>query len=139
MILSNPVDRAFAQHVYMLTFADAPITFRQHMDSALASNSTRIGELYPFLEFGLYATQVERYFDLFPRARIAIHFCEDYLTHPALMMKEIFRFLEVDPDFTPDMTERHMQARVPRSWAAKRLLKRFGLWDLARDLTAWLA
>ena len=134
MILRNPVDRAFAQHVHMLSFADAPITFRRHMDAALASESTRIGELYPFLEFGLYAKQVERYFSLFPRDRISVHFYEDYLSDPARMMQQIFQFLQVDPAFTPDMTERHMQARIPKSWAAKRLLKRFGLWDLARAL-----
>lgn len=134
MILRNPVERAFAQHLHMLSFAESPITFRQHMDAALSSTSTRIGELYPFLEFGLYAGQVVRYLRLFPRDRIAIHFHEDYLREPAKMMREIFRFLDVDPDFNPDMTERHMQARVPKSWAAKRWLKRLRLWDLARAL-----
>ncbi len=50
-------------------------------------------------------------------------------------MREIFAFLNVDPTFVPDMTERHMQARVPKSWATKRWLKQLGLWNLARAIT----
>ena len=37
------------------------MSFREHMDTAFRSTSTRIGEFYPFLEFGLYGEQVERY------------------------------------------------------------------------------
>lgn len=96
--------------------------------------SKRIGELYPFLEYGLYAEQVKRYQSLFPRNQISIHLYEDYQQDPRVMMKDIFCFLEVEPDFTPDMTERHMQARVPKSWAAKRWMKQLGVWNLARAL-----
>ena len=135
MILRDPIDRAFAQYLHMLSFADHPVTFREHMDRALASTSKRIGELYPFLEYGLYTDQVKRYLDLFPRNQISIHFYKDYQQAPAAMMREVFAFLNVDPTFVPDMTERHMQARVPKSWAAKRWLKQLGLWNLARAVT----
>lgn len=134
MVLRNPVDRAFAQYAHMLSFAPASVPFREHMDAALASTSIRIGELYPFLEFGLYSGQVKRYLDQFPRRQISIHFYEDYLRAPAAMLREIFGFLEVDPDFAPERTQRHMEAKIPRSWAASRWLKELGLWQLTRKI-----
>lgn len=135
MVLRNPVDRAFAQYAHMLSFAPASVPFREHMDAALASTSTRIGELYPFLEFGLYSGQVKRYLDQFPRRQISIHFYEDYLRAPAAMLRQIFEFLEVDSDFVPERTQRYMEAKIPRFRAAGRWLKKLGLWQLTRTIT----
>ena len=65
IILRNPVERAFAQHLHTLSVISTPMTFREHIDAALRCREPKIGELYPFLEFGLYADQVERYLSRF--------------------------------------------------------------------------
>ena len=117
MVLRNPVERAFAQHLHTLSFVKFPLSFRAHMDAALQSTCTQIGELYPFLEFGFYGEQVKRYFDLFPRQRIRVFFYEDYLRDARGLLRNIFHFLGVDEDFEPDLSERHMESRVPRSFA----------------------
>jgi len=123
MILRDPVERAFSQYMHMLTFAAAPISFRMYVDQCLHSHSTLIGELYPFLYFGFYAAQVQRYLALFPPDRVRIYWYEDYQQHPAAMLRDVFEFLEVDPAFDADLSERHMLARVPRSYAVNRALK----------------
>ncbi len=69
MVLRDPVERAFSQYLHMLTFAKSYVSFREEVDASLRSTSTRIGRLYPFLEFGLYYEQVKRYLALFPRER----------------------------------------------------------------------
>jgi len=66
MVLRNPAERAFAQHLHTLSVAKAPMSFREHVDMALGSTRTRIGELYPFLGFGFYGQQLRRYRGCFP-------------------------------------------------------------------------
>lgn len=101
MILRNPIERALSQYAHMLTFAETRMTFREYMDAALRSTSTCIGELHPFLRFGLYFEQVKRYRAKFTADRIQIHFYEDFSRDPLSVLREIFRFLSVNPDFAP--------------------------------------
>ncbi|HLG99373.1 MAG TPA: sulfotransferase [Bryobacteraceae bacterium] len=129
MMLRNPIDRAFAQYRHILMFADAAVSFREHMEASLRSDSTRVGDLYPFLGFGLYYEQVKRYLDLFPQERVRIYFYEDFCAAQAPVMRDIFAFLSVEPSFTPDLSKRHMQAFVPRSYALKRLAKSSRVWN----------
>jgi hypothetical protein len=131
MVLRNPAERAFAQHLHTLSFASAPITFREHMETALRSTTRRIGELYPFLEFGLYGEQVERYLNLFARDRIGIFLYEEFQNDPLSLMGSIFRFLGVDETFVPDMSERHMASRIPRSFTVNRFLQQSGIRGVA--------
>ena len=123
MMLRNPAERAYSQYLHMLRFAKRSISFREYMDAALASTSTKIGELYPFLEFGFYCCQIERYLAYFPRQALGIYFYEDYQQNPLVVLQDMFRFLGVDPKFEPDMSKRHMLPRVPRSQATARLVE----------------
>jgi hypothetical protein len=132
MILRNPIERALSQYAHMLSFTERRISFREYMDTALRSNSTRIGELYPFLRFGLYYEQVKRYQSAFAADRIQIHFYEDFTRDPRSVLRAIFRFLSVDTDFAPDLSNRHMEASVPRFFFVKNALNRLGVWHAVR-------
>lgn len=116
----------------MLSFARSFVSFGEHVEASLRSKSTCIGELNPFLEFGLYCEQLGRYFELFPRERIRIYFYSDYIERPRAMLRDAFEFLGVNPAFAPDLSSGHMQAAIPRSYKFNRALKRSGLWQLAR-------
>lgn len=133
-VLRDPADRAFSQFVHMLSFASRPVSFQDHVDASLASNSPLISELHPFLEFGFYHEQLLRYFALFPREQIYIGFYEDFQRNPVAFIQDIFHFLGVDPAFQPDLAERHMQAAVPQSYLLNASLRRLGLWELARSV-----
>jgi sulfotransferase family protein len=109
--------------LHMLRFAKRSISFREYMDAALAATSTKLGELYPFLEFGFYCRQIERYLAYFPRQALGVYFYEDYRQNPLAVLQEMFRFLGVDPEFEPDMSKRHMLPRVARSQATARLVE----------------
>jgi hypothetical protein len=135
MVLRDPADRAFAQYVHMLSFAKKTIAFAEHMDASLRATTKRVSELYPFLDFGLYFEQVRRYLSLFPRERVHLCFYEDYQREPMTFLQDIFRFLGVNRAFQPDMSEKHMQARVPQSHAVNNWLKRVGLWQLIRNVS----
>jgi hypothetical protein len=134
MILRNPVERAFAQHLHMLMFAKSVVSFREHLETAARSDDRRLGELYPFLEFGLYSEQVERFRAHFPAAQIRIALYEELTDDPVGFLRGLFGFLGVDQTFEVDRTERHMQATVPRSFGLRNSLRGIGVWDVARRI-----
>jgi len=77
----------------------------------------------------LYYESVKRYLDRFPRENVHILLYDDYRAEPAPVLAEIFRFLGVDSSFTPDLSKRHNEARVPRFLLIGRLLNKRGVWN----------
>jgi hypothetical protein len=135
IVLRNPIDRAYSQYRHMLAFAERRISFLEHFEASVSSGSTRISEMYPFLKFGLYGEQLDRLFRLAGRERVGIWYHDDFCRDPGKLVQDIFCFLEVDEHFQPDMGERHMEARVPRSYAANRVLRQGPIGRAIRAVT----
>jgi hypothetical protein len=134
VVLRNPVERAFSQYLHTLTFADRKISFANHIQLALDSPSQLLGEIYPFLHFGLYSSQLARYYQHFPPEQIHVGLYDDYVAHPRRFVQQVFRFLGVDADFQPDFSQRYMEPAVPRSWLAQRALRGSTLKAAVRSL-----
>lgn len=135
MILRNPVERAFSQYLHAVSDGHVSSTFREHICASLEHNGL-MGPLHPFLEFGLYGEQLERMYRLVPRERVGVWLYEDTVRDRAAFLREVFRFLDVDPGFQPQSTKRHYRVEVPRSLGATRWLKRSGLWSVLRNATS---
>jgi len=142
MILRNPVARAHSLYRYICAwgFEDAP-TF----EKGLAREASRLGNArfiaewqllyHAFLYYhsGLYAEQVTRYLDLFPREQVHIVLFDDMKTDLLGTIQGIYRFLGVDPSFEPELDARNasnfplsvkFQAFVGRRWNANPLYPR---------------
>ena len=130
MILRDPAERAFSQYLHQVSVGLTAATFREHVKLCERAHGKggRLSVVYPFLEIGLYYWQVKRYLDLFPRERIRIYWYEEAWRQPAKMMVDVFDFLEVDPEFQPDLSERSLERRAPRLMGLHHFLKRSGLW-----------
>ncbi|HUP62025.1 MAG TPA: sulfotransferase [Thermoanaerobaculia bacterium] len=101
--LRNPVDRAYSSYLGLC---------RDGRELRAPEDALRPGG-YSF-ETSFYAPRLRRYFDRFPRERIKVILFDDLVARPAETMREIFRFLDVDPSFAVDTTVRHNPAVVPR-------------------------
>jgi hypothetical protein len=134
MILRNPADRLFSQYLHLVTVGSVRVSFRECVERGLRANRQEFGRYHPFLEFGMYHDQVQRYLDLFPRERIRIYFYEDYQRSALALLQDIFRFLSVDSGFVPDTSKRHLEPRVPRLLTTSYLLKKYGAWPRLKDL-----
>jgi hypothetical protein len=132
VILRNPVERAVSQFSHMSSFAEIPLSVSKYLDRAMESRDTRIGEYYPCLNYGLYGEQLKRYRSFFDPDRIQIHLYEDFRREPQRVLREIFGFLGVDPEFVPDLSVRHMESAVPRSYFLKNALERTGIREALR-------
>ncbi len=135
IVLRDPADRAFSQHLHVLSVANSRRTFRQHIEANLKNQSKQFGLDYPLLEFGLYHQQLLRYFQLFPREQICVQLYDDYQADPSSTFSAIFRFLGVDAAFIPRSSNRHLEARAPRRPGLTRSLQRFGILQAAKKIS----
>jgi hypothetical protein len=134
LILRDPAERAFSQYLHQLSVGLTKSTFREHLERCLHTDRSQISIYHPFLEAGLYAAQVQRFLDHFPLQQIRIYWYEEAWRDPAALFRDLFEFLEVDPDFQPDTSQRVLERRSPRAVGAHYWLKRMNVWYPLRSL-----
>jgi hypothetical protein len=110
-VLRNPADRLFAEYAVTLWSERRQRTFR---NAFLEGLEGRDPWKWPRVLVGQYATHLARFSQLFPQRQICVLLYEDYRSNPQSVLRNIFRFLEVDPDQPIDLSRRHNEAIVPR-------------------------
>ena len=133
VMLRDPAERAFSQYLHGLRNGVIRWSFREHIQRNLQHRSERICIHYPFLEYGLYSEQLDRYLQRFGR-NVWAGFHEDFKNRPLQVYQNICGFLGVAQEFSPSMDRRHMEAQVQRLGAIP-WLKRSGLWQAAAKMT----
>jgi hypothetical protein len=129
MVLRDPVERAFSQYKQSVASGLVKNSFRELVETNLNRKSDKFDLLNPFLEFGLYNEQVKRYMELFPAENLRIYLYEELRRALPETLADIFRFLEVDPQFSPDTSEQHLRSRAPRYIWPSYMLKQFRIWS----------
>jgi len=134
MVLRNPVDRAFSQYKQAVANGLVGKSFREQVRKSLNNKSDQFELLNPFLEFGLYYEQVKRYTERFSADNLRIYLYEEYQQAPTRITTDIFRLLTVDPQFSPDVSEKHLQTSLPRFRWISFMLKKYGVWPLLKTI-----
>jgi hypothetical protein len=132
--LRNPVDRAYSDYLHMVTDGAIRRSFREQIVANLNCTNRQIGTVWPFLEYGHYYEQLQRYLNEFPRSQIHISFYDDLERMPAQLLADLFAFLGVDPDFAADISQRHNAPRIPKFAGAVYFLKKWRVWPYLRNL-----
>jgi hypothetical protein len=134
LILRDPADRAFSQYLHHVTGTLSRLSFRDHVEASLSHARSGLSIYHPFLERGLYAEQVQRYMDVFPRTQLGIWLYED-THHYRQFFYEVLQFLGVDRSFALDDSTRHLQPQVPRLKSLSQPLRRSGIYSALKRLT----
>jgi len=104
-ILRNPVERALSHYLYNSSRSLEPCS---SLNEALMVEEDRIANAFsPAFHYrrrGLYAEQLNRYLNLFPKEQLLIFLHEDLIAHSLSAVQEIFQFVGVDSEFIPDMS-----------------------------------
>lgn len=107
-ILRNPVDRAYSSFLHLVRDYREPLL---DFEKALEAEEKRIRENWEYLWYykkaGFYGEQLQRYFERFSPKQIYIGLYEDLKQNPAQLIQDIFRFLEVDENFTPNLSKKY--------------------------------
>lgn len=135
-LLRNPADRAYSAFLYARRLGREPL---RDFGEALRKEEERIRDnwhyAFHYRKRGFYYPQLERYYNLFERERIGVWLYEDLKADPLGVVQSVFRFLGVDDAFAPDTSLRHNPARVPRSEAARFVLKAMTLPGVGKALS----
>ncbi len=121
-ILRDPVSRLFSHYNMNRQNQLEPLDLR----TALAAEDDRVaagwGWDWHYRRLSLYGGQLKRWFELFPREQIQVHFYDDFAIDPMATVSDIYRHIKVDPGFTPDMRRRGMVSTLPRNlWLDRRI------------------
>lgn len=110
IILRNPALRAYSlwgHNFYQFGCETLPF------EEALCQEEARIASWefneswdffygnYHYFRSGLYYEQVKRYIDIFGREKVNVFIFEEFVKDPAKICKEIFLYLDINPNFCP--------------------------------------
>ena len=116
VILRDPADRAYSQFKHLVRDGREMLdTFEQALDAEDERVAKGWHPIWHLTRRGFYAGQLEAYLDLFPREQISVHLYDDFVADPPAVLRALFQFLEVDPEFRPDMSLQYNVSGAPRS------------------------
>ena len=115
-ILRNPVERAYSNFLHHMRECCEPFTdFAQ----ALQQEENRIRNNwwwgFYYVSAGFYYIQLKRYFDKFDRSQIHVYLYEELHTNPVSLLRDIFKFLQVDETFIPNTSTKYNVSGIPKN------------------------
>ena len=125
-ILRHPAERAFSAYMHLVRDG-----YEKSLDfeDALAKESERIkqnwGPIWHYTKSGYYYEQLERYYEIFNHQKIKVIIYDDFKKHPEDVIKSIFKFLEINEFFEPDMSAKPNVSGLPRSKFAQSVISYF--------------
>jgi hypothetical protein len=118
MVLRNPAERAYSNYLMFRNWGLEKRTAGEALDPDRARNEG-------YLKAGFYYPQVKAYIDNFRHVRV--YLLEDLRKDPQGAVKDLFRFLGVDPTFTPDTSTKYNPSGEPRSGSLHKLINTPGI------------
>lgn len=112
VVLRDPVARAVSAYFWYVQFGLLPLEALDTGMERLLSGA--VDPAYPraqeVIDFGRYAGQVRRYFDVFGPDQVLVVLADEL--DDAVTYARVWRFLDVDPDHRPPLPDRHANAGV---------------------------
>jgi len=119
--LRNPIDRAFSAYLHLRRNNGENLSFEEALQKENARKELNWIPLYYFTSVGFYYNQVKAYLDKFDQVKICLF--DDLKKDPLGLIKDMYKFLEVDPSFTPDMSIKYNVSGIPQNKFIHKFLK----------------
>lgn len=120
--LRNPVKRAFSAYSYLKRDSRETLSFRDGLDAEEDRLSDNWDFMWGYKKVGLYFEQVKTFLNTFSNVKVILQ--EDLKTDTSRVLKELYSFLNVDPNFTTNTSIEHNPSGTPKNSIAKFLLNR---------------
>lgn len=121
IILRNPIDRAFSAYMHLCRDLRETLSFEEALEAETERSKNNWDHIWFYKAGGMYAEGVEAYQKAFSRVKVMI--LDDFKTDRAAFLRELFSFLEVNPDFEVNTSKRFNVSGVPRSNWIQRIFK----------------
>ena len=115
IILRNPIEKAHSQYMHMvrdnretLSFYDALMTEQERINSEWS-------DIWRYAESSLYSKRIKEYISLFGAGNIKIILFDDFTSRTDEIMRDLFEFLNVDPEFVCETEKTYNRTGVSKS------------------------
>jgi hypothetical protein len=101
-------------------------SFQKALDEENERIESGWGMLWHYVNAGYYFEQLSRYYKIFNPTQIKVVLYDDLVKHPYKLLEDLFIFLDVDPNFKPDISSRPNVSGFPKNeWFDNFLQKLF--------------
>jgi hypothetical protein len=112
-LLRDPVDRAYSAFKYLRAAGAEKIEdFREAI--AQEPNRQDYAHIWHYTKESCYFAQLKYYYDTFPKEQIHIIFSENLQESPRQVLREVFSFLGVDPDYQIENLSEKNISKLPK-------------------------
>lgn len=130
ILLRNPVNRAYSAYWYAYIGGDETLSFEEALDAepGRAMMGSEIRGFSSYVDRGLYATQIMRYYKHFSPDQFLIIILEEYQQEPQNTLVEVTKFLDISCNqafLNKGIDMRKNLSRVPRSKSVHRIVPFF--------------
>lgn len=116
--LREPVDRAYSDYLMYLRSRGRRLDPARDLtvDAAWAQPGSH------WMRISRYHEALQRFYDLFARDRIHVFLFDDLRADALACVRDVYRSVEVDPSFSPDLVTPHNIGGMPSSMTLERIL-----------------
>jgi hypothetical protein len=126
-LLRDPVDRIYSH--YRFYRQNGRLSPKDSFSELIRDADSEWRQVQ--IDNGLYHKHLTRFERFFDRSQMAIFLFRDLKNEPRSVAQELYRFLEVDPNFSPDVSQSYNTGGIPRQEALYRLVQR--VWGPVRQ------
>lgn len=131
VVLRNPIDRAYSHYLHTLRDQHENLSFSEALDEEaqrlhkFREENNHIAMIrFAYLEQGMYAKQLKRYFKLFDRGQFYITTFDDFVSKQEQVIKEICTFLGLQEQEGMQYLLQSNKSSEARSVALKNVIKK---------------
>jgi len=105
IILRNPIERAFSAYRHCVRHKFESLSFEDALQDEDRVIENFFNPIMYYRDMGFYSQQVKSYMDNFSDVKICIF--DDFRDKMSLILQDIFKFLDVNISFTPDLKKKY--------------------------------
>jgi hypothetical protein len=116
VIFRQPADRGYSNYLMHVRMGDERLkSYPEALQAEKDGVPRARGQIRTYFDRGLYRARAERFLAEFPRDRFLFLLFDDLVKDPKGFLMQVFRFMDIDPEFLPDLSKRHNAGAWPRS------------------------
>lgn len=119
--LRNPVDRAFSAYTFLISENREFLSFEEGLIQEEKRKRDGWRHIWLYRDAGFYYRGVKAYLENFSAVKVCLF--DDLQRSPLSLVQDVFRFLDVDPSFAPNVSVRYKTSGIPRSPRINRLFE----------------